>query len=186
MLPVRRLLPRTVRNAEDIRTDSFIQNQRFRRIQTSTIKQQRGYKIGLNFQETTTAVRHLLKLPRICPYCNAKLFAGETDYGLDQRTYNIPTASQVAAIWVEGHESIDRMKRDIILFAIILIFGEPGNVQTLWNNNFVAMSEDFMKSGILDDQRHINAVLLHIKIILEQHHKKLTEFDLPPLDLSEK
>ncbi|CAG8799122.1 4965_t:CDS:1, partial [Racocetra fulgida] len=32
-----------------------------------------------------------------------------------QRTYNIPTASQVAAIWVEGHEPIDCMKRDIIV-----------------------------------------------------------------------
>ncbi|CAG8738910.1 17302_t:CDS:2, partial [Racocetra fulgida] len=58
MPPVRRLLLRTVRNAEDIRTDK--------------------YKIGLNFQETTTAVRHLLKLSRICPYCNAKLFARES------------------------------------------------------------------------------------------------------------
>ncbi|CAG8616463.1 15940_t:CDS:1, partial [Cetraspora pellucida] len=31
------------------------------------------------------------------------------------------------------------------LFAIILIFGELGDVRNLWNENFIAMSEDFIR-----------------------------------------
>ncbi|CAG8722874.1 1668_t:CDS:2, partial [Cetraspora pellucida] len=71
------------------------------------------------------------------------------------------------------------------LFAIILVFGEPGDVRTLWNDNFISMSEDFVRNGVSSSQCLINAVLLHIKSILEQHHRKLDEFDLPTLDLSE-
>ncbi|CAG8482791.1 7227_t:CDS:2 [Racocetra fulgida] len=70
------------------------------------------------------------------------------------------------------------------LFAIILVFGEPGDVRTLWNDNFISMSEDFVRNRISSSQCLINAVLLHIKSILEQHHRKLNEFDLSTLDLS--
>ncbi|CAG8484501.1 6845_t:CDS:2 [Scutellospora calospora] len=38
----------------------------------------------------------------------------KADHGLDQRTYNAPTALQVAAIWVEGNDSNESQKRDII------------------------------------------------------------------------
>ncbi|CAG8607118.1 9766_t:CDS:2, partial [Gigaspora margarita] len=71
------------------------------------------------------------------------------------------------------------------LFAIILIFGEPGDVRNLWNENFNAMSEDFIKRGIPSCQSLINAVLLQIKDILEQHGKNLSEYDLPLLNLSD-
>ncbi|CAG8673172.1 11509_t:CDS:2 [Dentiscutata erythropus] len=37
------------------------------------------------------------------------------NYGLDQRKYNTQTASQVAAIWVEGYNPEGFMKRDIIV-----------------------------------------------------------------------
>ena len=37
------------------------------------------------------------------------------DHGLDQRIYNTPTASQVAAVWVEGHDHMDCAERDIIV-----------------------------------------------------------------------
>ncbi|CAG8468252.1 6416_t:CDS:2 [Cetraspora pellucida] len=67
------------------------------------------------------------------------------------------------------------------LFATILLFGEPSNTHSLWNNNFAAMSEDFAKKGIPDNYLRINAVLLQIKHYLEYHDKSLSEYDLPPL-----
>ncbi|CAG8852196.1 38939_t:CDS:2, partial [Gigaspora margarita] len=39
----------------------------------------------------------------------------EADHKLDQRVYNKPTASQVAAIWVEGSDPIEYAKRDVIV-----------------------------------------------------------------------
>ncbi|CAG8451426.1 1550_t:CDS:2 [Cetraspora pellucida] len=59
------------------------------------------------------------------------------------------------------------------------------NVQTLWDDNFIAMSEDFTKEGITNKQLLINSVLFQIKIVLEQHHKKLSEYNLPQLELPE-
>ncbi|CAG8701717.1 18367_t:CDS:2 [Dentiscutata erythropus] len=38
----------------------------------------------------------------------------KANHGLDQRTYNIPTASQVAAIWVESYYPVGFVKQDII------------------------------------------------------------------------
>ncbi|CAG8596468.1 12965_t:CDS:1, partial [Cetraspora pellucida] len=64
------------------------------------------------------------------------------------------------------------------LFATILIFGEPNNVWSLWNDNFDAMSEDFAKEGIPNNHLRVNAVLLQINNFLEQHHKTLIEYDL--------
>ncbi|CAG8448893.1 14395_t:CDS:2, partial [Cetraspora pellucida] len=69
------------------------------------------------------------------------------------------------------------------LFVTILLFGEPNNIRFLWDNNYIYMSEDFAKNGIPDGQLRINAVLLHIKHLLEQHHKCLNDFDLPTLIL---
>ncbi|CAG8816757.1 827_t:CDS:2, partial [Gigaspora rosea] len=37
------------------------------------------------------------------------------DHGLDQRIYNKPIASQVAAIWVEGNDSINYTECNIIV-----------------------------------------------------------------------
>ncbi|CAG8759838.1 7482_t:CDS:2, partial [Gigaspora margarita] len=122
------------------------------------------------------------------------------------RTYNTPTASQVAAIWVEGHDPIGIIKRDIIVQSKSR--GNHGwhpeimqnvsqnevtarqyyaykNVRSLWNDNLTTMSEDFLKKGIPKGQLQINAVFLDIKSILEQHYRDLSEFDLPPLNLPE-
>ncbi|CAG8810608.1 10730_t:CDS:2, partial [Racocetra persica] len=147
MPPFRRILSRPV-----VITNNTNNNKNTRtNIQTSLNKPRRLHKFGLHFQETASTIRHTLKPPSICSYCNAKLFSGETegiccisgkvrlasteqvaqlrdlfmrldemgnefpDHGLDQRIYNTPTASQVAGIWVEGHEPLDRMKRDIII-----------------------------------------------------------------------
>ncbi|CAG8530509.1 5100_t:CDS:2, partial [Cetraspora pellucida] len=67
------------------------------------------------------------------------------------------------------------------LFVTILLFGEPNNVRSLWDNNFNAMSEDFVRKGIPDNYLRVNAVLLQISNLLEQHHKSLNEYDLPLL-----
>ncbi|CAG8585931.1 3827_t:CDS:2, partial [Cetraspora pellucida] len=47
------------------------------------------------------------------------------------------------------------------------------------------MSEDFAKKGITSEQLLINSVLLQVKILLEQHHRKLSEYDLSQLNLPE-
>ncbi len=39
-----------------------------------------------------------------------------TDYKLDQRTYNRPLTSEVAAVWVEGNELYRHIDRGITLF----------------------------------------------------------------------
>ncbi|CAG8607454.1 15231_t:CDS:2, partial [Racocetra fulgida] len=47
------------------------------------------------------------------------------------------------------------------------------------------MSEDYAKKGISNNYLRINAVLLQIKHLLEQHHKSLNEYDLLPLTSSD-
>lgn len=70
-----------------------------------------------------------------------------SDPGLDQRVYNTPSVSQVAAIWIEGDTLNERRERDIIIcrksgqserikyqfgcydplqYPLLLPFGEPG------------------------------------------------------------
>ncbi|CAG8640994.1 23871_t:CDS:2, partial [Gigaspora rosea] len=39
----------------------------------------------------------------------------KAEHGLDQCTYNTLTASQVAAIWIEGNNPVDSMNRDVIV-----------------------------------------------------------------------
>ncbi|CAG8736256.1 9375_t:CDS:2, partial [Dentiscutata heterogama] len=63
---------------------------------------------------------------------------------------------------------------------------EPGDVRALWDKNFNAMSEDFVRKDILNSQLLINTVLLQIKQILEQHNKCLDEYNLLSLDLLSK
>ncbi|KAL6873446.1 hypothetical protein ACP4OV_013528 [Aristida adscensionis] len=46
-----------------------------------------------------------------------------TDIGLDQRVYNAPTASQVAAIWVEGNDPQSHFERGI------MVYGKSGQRQ---------------------------------------------------------
>ncbi|CAG8754325.1 17478_t:CDS:2 [Dentiscutata erythropus] len=48
-------------------------------MQTSLNKLRRLYKFGLHFQETALAIRHALKPPCVCSYCDTKLFSGETE-----------------------------------------------------------------------------------------------------------
>ncbi|CAG8740328.1 23639_t:CDS:2 [Dentiscutata erythropus] len=83
MPPFRHILPQPAVNTENIQTDNNDDNtehQRSRRPRaTNRPRKRRLYKIALNFQETALAVRHTLKPPRVCSYCGAKLFSGETE-----------------------------------------------------------------------------------------------------------
>jgi hypothetical protein len=57
-------------------------------------------------------LRSVSQLPNIR---DCKLvFKSDTD--LDQRVYNTPTASQVAMIWVDGEDSDEGRKRDIVIY----------------------------------------------------------------------
>ncbi|CAG8847862.1 1535_t:CDS:2, partial [Racocetra persica] len=47
-------------------------------------------------------------IDNLCLYIKA-------DHGLDQRIYNMPTASQVAAVWIEGNNPTNYARRDIIV-----------------------------------------------------------------------
>ncbi|CAG8515045.1 2135_t:CDS:2, partial [Cetraspora pellucida] len=51
----------------------------------------------------------------------------------------------------------------------------------IWNQNFNAMSEDFIKNGIPEGQLCINAVLEHINHFLQQHDKNIDHYDLPKI-----
>jgi hypothetical protein len=41
-----------------------------------------------------------------------------TDIGVDQRRYNAPTMSQVAAIWEEGNDMRKKFERSIMIYGI--------------------------------------------------------------------
>jgi hypothetical protein len=92
---------------------------------------QNRMKISSNFAEPTLIV--LIEILKTNPY--SKFFRSLSDItnlhdhqirircdpGLDQRVFNTPTASQVAAIWVEDDENANVRVRDIT------IYGHSGN-----------------------------------------------------------
>ena len=41
----------------------------------------------------------------------------KSDIGLDQRVFNLPSASQVAGIWIEDTNAVERRERDIMVYA---------------------------------------------------------------------
>ncbi|CAG8636276.1 4043_t:CDS:2, partial [Racocetra fulgida] len=47
------------------------------------------------------------------------------NHGLDQRTYNVPTASQVAAIWVEGYESTNLTTKQYYAYKLQIYQNSP-------------------------------------------------------------
>ncbi|CAG8766826.1 16109_t:CDS:2, partial [Gigaspora margarita] len=55
------------------------------------------------------------------------------------------------------------------LFLTILVFREPTDVREIWNQNFDAMSKDFIKNSIPRGQLYINA----------QHDKNIDYYNLP-------
>ncbi|CAG8850516.1 35154_t:CDS:2, partial [Gigaspora margarita] len=66
-----------------------------------------------------------------------------------QETHEEPEQMYIQTMYEAAQFQIPSALRR--LFAIILLFGEPNNVRALWNISFTAMSEDFAKHGIPND-----------------------------------
>ncbi|CAG8617405.1 18290_t:CDS:2, partial [Racocetra fulgida] len=95
------------------------------------------------------------------------------------------------------HKKLNELKKDLLeqsvfskfrmpsqlqaLFVTLLIFGDIADVRQLWNENFDAMSEDFMHRGIPNGQPLIQTTLQSLNILLQKHSKTVTEFDLSDL-----
>ena len=64
------------------------------------------------------------------------------------------------------------------LFAIILVFCDPTGVQDLWNEFYLHIVDDYPSSSITMDVVHTNRLLNDLKLLLSQHGRRITEFDL--------
>ncbi|TKW30492.2 hypothetical protein SEVIR_2G043401v4 [Setaria viridis] len=67
------------------------------------------------------------------------------------------------------------------LFAIILVFREPNNIRTLWNNHLEAMSEDYSRTYKC---KHMiqQMVLKNIRDMLQSMGKNIWSLPLPEID----
>ncbi|RCV17480.1 hypothetical protein SETIT_3G223300v2 [Setaria italica] len=67
------------------------------------------------------------------------------------------------------------------LFATILVFCEPSNIRTLWNNHLEAMSEDYSRNCKC---KHMvqQMVLKNIRDMLQSMGKDIRSFPLPEID----
>ena len=69
------------------------------------------------------------------------------------------------------------------LFASILVHCEPTNPLTLWENHKLSLGEDFRHiSPSSSDDQLCNTVLHELSVILHQHQKSLSDFNLPEPD----
>ena len=64
------------------------------------------------------------------------------------------------------------------LFATILVFCDPTGVQDLWNEFYLHMVDDYPSSSITTDEVRTNRLLNDLKLLLSQHGRRITEFDL--------
>nr|XP_023894574.1 uncharacterized protein LOC112006531 [Quercus suber] len=64
------------------------------------------------------------------------------------------------------------------LFATILVFCEPIGVRDLWNEFYLLMVDDDPSSSITTDVVRTNRLLNDLKLLLSQHGRRITEFDL--------
>ena len=64
------------------------------------------------------------------------------------------------------------------LFATILVFCDPTRVRDLWNEFYLHMVDDYPSSSITTDVVRTNRLLNDLKLLLLQHGRRITEFDL--------
>ncbi|XP_075658771.1 uncharacterized protein LOC142628592 [Castanea sativa] len=64
------------------------------------------------------------------------------------------------------------------LFATILVFCEPTRVRDLWNEFYLHMVENYPSLSITTDVVCTNRLLNDLKLLLSQHGRRITEFDL--------
>ena len=65
------------------------------------------------------------------------------------------------------------------LFATILVFCLPTGVRELWNEFYLYMSEDYPSTFVTTETRCTNKLLNDLEVLLLQHGKHITEYNLP-------
>ncbi|CAG8607435.1 15230_t:CDS:2, partial [Racocetra fulgida] len=110
----------------------------------------------------------------------------KADYGLDQRIYNMPTASQVAAIWIESNNPTNNTKREMIgrIYAVNPIEEECYYLRILLNNIKGAMSFADLKlvNGYLCSTFKESAMrrnLIEKETIYNETMREATQFQMP-------
>ena len=96
------------------------------------------------------------------------------------------TFKKAAGKWgfLESDNSIHEclVETSSLLFVTILIFCEPTDVRSLWNEFYIFMAEDYTSTstsmGI-----NVNMLLRDLNDLLIQHDKTINDFDLPALTL---
>ncbi|KAL4564801.1 hypothetical protein LXL04_028872 [Taraxacum kok-saghyz] len=67
------------------------------------------------------------------------------------------------------------------LFATILVFCDPRDVRKLWNDHYIALSEDYVRQ-FGNAARFQNMVLTDITLFLQSMGRNLRDFDLPTVN----
>ncbi|KAK8935753.1 hypothetical protein KSP39_PZI013236 [Platanthera zijinensis] len=67
------------------------------------------------------------------------------------------------------------------LLTTILLYCNPTDVRQLWNDNYNAMTEDYVSTNLISDVYVLNRLLLEIDYTLQQHSKSITDFDIPQM-----
>ena len=65
------------------------------------------------------------------------------------------------------------------LFATILVFCLPTRVRELWNEFYPFMVEDYPSTSVTAEKRRTNKLLNDLEVLLLQHGKHITKYDLP-------
>ncbi|KAK8918884.1 hypothetical protein KSP39_PZI021564 [Platanthera zijinensis] len=67
------------------------------------------------------------------------------------------------------------------LFITIILYCNPTDVRQLWNDNYSAMTDDYISSTSISDVYIVNRLLNEIDYTLQQHSKSITQFDIPQM-----
>ncbi|RCV43315.1 hypothetical protein SETIT_9G284000v2 [Setaria italica] len=82
---------------------------------------------------------------------------------------------------IEADNTLDDYLIEVELFAMILVFCEPHDVCTLWNNHLEEMSEDY-RQNCKNAHTVQQKVLMNIKGMLQLMGKDIRSFPLPEID----
>ena len=70
------------------------------------------------------------------------------------------------------------------LFVTILVYCEPIGVCTLWEEFHSFMGQDYPTSSSSNNRVIINLLLRDLNALLQQHGKRICDYDLPQIDMS--
>lgn len=69
------------------------------------------------------------------------------------------------------------------LFVTILVYCEPIGVRNLWEEFHSFMGQDYPTSRSSNNRVIINLLLLDLNALLQQHGKRICDYDLPQIDM---